>query len=206
MPERLPPLNSLKAFEAAARHLSVKNAALELNVTPAAVSHQIRTLEEYLAFAKGAAEEEKKEKPAADGKKGESALKQFNPSIKVVSFQPDSPFHGLEGLKHMESAIVPGIYDPALADEDVRVGTEEAFAYTRRLASEGIFVGITSGGTFAGALKVASEAEKGANILCMLPDTGERYLSTPMFEGIVEGMDEEEKRISKSTPGYQMPA
>ena len=64
----------------------------------------------------------------------------------LASVQPDSPLHGLEGLKHMESAIVPGIYDPALADEDVRVGTEEAYEMTRRLAQEeGLLVGISSG-------------------------------------------------------------
>src|ERR687898_750090 len=61
-------------------------------------------------------------------------LREFNPSIRLISVQPDSPLHGLEGLKHMATAIVPGIYDPALADEDIGVGTEEAFELTRRLA------------------------------------------------------------------------
>ena len=69
---------------------------------------------------------------------------------------------------------------------------------------EGIFVGITSGATFAGALKVAAEAEKGANILCMLPDTGERYLSTPLFADVSADMNEEELRISRSTPSAQL--
>jgi cysteine synthase B len=73
----------------------------------------------------------------------------------LTSVQPDSPLHGLEGLKHMETAIVPGIYDPALADEDLGVGTEEAFDYTRRLAKQGLFVGISSGANLAGALNVA---------------------------------------------------
>jgi cysteine synthase A len=68
---------------------------------------------------------------------------------------------------------------------------------------EGIFVGITSGGTFAGALRVAAEAEKGANILCMLPDTGERYLSTPLFADVSADMNEEELRISLSIPSAQ---
>ena len=71
-------------------------------------------------------------------------------------------------------------------------------------AKEGIFVGITSGGTFAGALKVAAEAEKGATILCMLPDTGERYLSTPLFADISADMTEEEIAISRSTPSAQL--
>ena len=76
----------------------------------------------------------------------------------LASVQPDSPLHGLEGLKHMESAIVPGIYDPKLADEDVRVGTEEAYEMTRRLAQEeGLLVGISSGANLAGALKVARQ-------------------------------------------------
>jgi hypothetical protein len=68
----------------------------------------------------------------------------------------------------------------------------------------GIFVGITSGGTFAGALRIAAEAEKGANILCMLPDTGERYLSTPLFADVPADMTEEERAISRSTPSAQL--
>ena len=69
---------------------------------------------------------------------------------------------------------------------------------------EGIFVGITSGATFAGALQVAAEADEGANILCMLPDTGERYLSTPLFADVSADMNEEELEISRSTPGAQL--
>src|SRR5687767_7388837 len=85
-------------------------------------------------------------------------LRELNERIVLVSVQPDSPLHGLEGLKHMESAIVPGIYDPALADEDVRVGTEESYEMTRRLAQEeGLLVGISSGANLAGALKVARQ-------------------------------------------------
>jgi cysteine synthase A len=71
---------------------------------------------------------------------------------------------------------------------------------------EGIFVGITAGATFAGALRVCAEAPKGANILCMLPDTGERYLSTPLFASIPADMTAEELEISRSTPGGQFPA
>ena len=82
-------------------------------------------------------------------------LREFNPAIRLISVQPDSPLHGLEGLKHMDTAIVPGIYDPSLADEDIRVSTEEAFDLTRRLAREGLFVGISSGANLAGALRVA---------------------------------------------------
>ena len=71
---------------------------------------------------------------------------------------------------------------------------------------EGIFVGITSGATFAGALRIAAEAPKGANILAMLPDTGERYLSTPLFANIPAEMTSEELAISRSTPSAQFPA
>ena len=77
----------------------------------------------------------------------------------------------------------------------------------RELASkEGIFVGITAGGTFAGALQVCADAPKGSTILCMLPDTGERYLSTPLFADIPVDMNEEETAISRSTPAAQMGA
>src|SRR5688572_29242319 len=112
-------------------------------------------------------------------------LRKFNPAIKLISFQPDSPFHGLEGLKHMESAIVPGIYDPTLADQDVRVGTEESYEMTRRLAQEeGLLVGISSGANLAGALKVA---RKDAVIVVVFCDGGERYLSERFWENPPEG-------------------
>ncbi len=112
-------------------------------------------------------------------------LREVNDRIVLVSVQPDSPLHGLEGLKHMESAIVPGIYDPALADEDVRVGTEEAYEMTRRLAhEEGLLVGISSGANLAGALKVARE---NAIVVVVLCDGGERYLSERFWENPPEG-------------------
>jgi cysteine synthase B len=112
-------------------------------------------------------------------------LREAKPGIVLVSVQPDSPLHGLEGLKHMESAIVPGIYDPALADEDVRVGTEEAYDMTRRLAQEeGLLVGISSGANLAGALKVAREQ---AVVVVVLADGGERYLSERFWENPPEG-------------------
>jgi cysteine synthase A len=79
--------------------------------------------------------------------------------------------------------------------------------WSRKLAqSEGIFTGISGGSTFAVAMQVAEKAEPGSVILAMLPDTGERYLSSPLFEGIDENMTEEEIALSRSTPGYQMPA
>jgi cysteine synthase A len=88
----------------------------------------------------------------------------------------------------------------------LRIPNAEAMKWSKELArKEGIFVGISSGGTFAGALKVAAEAPKGSTILCMLPDTGERYLSTPLFADVSVDMSEDEIAISHSTPGYWMP-
>jgi cysteine synthase A len=95
--------------------------------------------------------------------------------------------------------------DLKLIDQILPIANAEAIRGSKDLATnEGIFVGITSGATFAGALKVAAGAGKGANILCMLPDTGERYLSTPLFADIAADMNEEELAISRSTPGAQL--
>jgi len=112
-------------------------------------------------------------------------LREFKRDVVLASVQPDSPLHGLEGLKHMESAIVPGIYDSSLADEDVRVGTEESYEMTRRLAQEeGLLVGISSGANLAGALKIA---RKDAVIVVVFCDGGERYLSERFWENPPEG-------------------
>src|SRR4029077_1667061 len=89
-------------------------------------------------------------------------LRKFNPAIKLISFQPDAAFHGLEGLKHMASAIVPGIYDPTLADEDLRIDTERAYRMVRRLArEEGLLAGISSGAAVAAMLDVAKGLDRG---------------------------------------------
>jgi cysteine synthase B len=104
-------------------------------------------------------------------------LRRFNPAIKLISFQPDGPFHGLEGLKHMASAIVPPIYDPTLADEDLRIGTERAYEMVRRLArEEGLLAGISSGAALAAVLEVARRLETGM-IVTIFPDGAERYLT-----------------------------
>src|SRR6476620_520598 len=108
-------------------------------------------------------------------------LREINPNIRLISVQPDSPLHGLEGLKHMETAIVPGIYDRRLADEDLGVTTEEAFELTRQLARHGLFVGISSGANLAGALKVAREASN-AVVVVVFCDGGEKYLSERFWE------------------------
>jgi len=96
--------------------------------------------------------------------------------------------------------------DKKYYDERVAIAGPEGIKWARALAQkEGIFCGISSGSTFAVAMKEAEKAQPGSVILAMLPDTGERYLTTPMFEGVAEDMDDEEKKISASTPGYQMP-
>jgi cysteine synthase A len=96
--------------------------------------------------------------------------------------------------------------DKKYFDERVPIPGAEGVKWAKALAQkEGIFTGISGGSTFAVAMQVAAKAAAGSVILCVLPDTGERYLTTPLFEGIVEDMDAEELKISKSTPGYQMP-
>jgi cysteine synthase B len=114
-------------------------------------------------------------------------LREYNASIRLISVQPDSPLHGLEGLKHMATAIVPGIYDPSLADEDVPVSTEDAFELTRQLARVGLFVGISSGANLAGALQIARRSSN-AVIVIVFCDGGEKYLSERFWdEGTQEG-------------------
>jgi len=113
-------------------------------------------------------------------------LREEKAGIRLTSVQPDSPLHGLEGLKHMATAIVPGIYDPALADEDLGVSTEDAFEYTRRLAKEGLFVGISSGANLAGALDVARRAQD-AVVVVIFCDGGEKYLSERFWDQTGDG-------------------
>jgi S-sulfo-L-cysteine synthase (O-acetyl-L-serine-dependent) len=110
-------------------------------------------------------------------------LKQLNPAIELVAVQPDDPFHGLEGLKHLATAMVPRIYDPALPDRTEFVATEEADAAVRRLAREaGLFVGWSSGAALVAAERVAAAVARGgaatpATIVAIAPDSGMRYLS-----------------------------
>ena len=108
-------------------------------------------------------------------------LRELNPRIHVTSIQPDSPLHGIEGLKHMASAIVPGIYDPGAADEDARVETEAAHEMTRRLAREhGLLVGVSSGAAAVVAERIAAR-NPGAVVVAIFPDGGARYLSEPFW-------------------------
>jgi len=109
-------------------------------------------------------------------------LKHERPEIRLVSVQPDDPFHGLEGLKHMASAIVPSIYDPALADIDARVSTEASHEIIRRLArEEGLFVGPSSGAALVAALDIANSVST-AVIVAIFPDGGDRYLSDHLWD------------------------
>jgi cysteine synthase B len=111
-----------------------------------------------------------------------SRLREYNPDIKVISFEPESPFHGLEGMKHMESAIVPPIYDPSVADENRRTSTEDAYEMVKRVArEEGILIGISAGAAVATALEVAREIENGV-VVTILCDGADKYLSERFWE------------------------
>jgi len=105
-------------------------------------------------------------------------LKELNPAIKCISVQPDGPLHGLEGMKHMPTAIVPGIYDPNLADEQIEVATEDAHTTVLRLArEEGLLVGVSSGANMYAAMKVAERAGKDAVVVTIFCDSASKYLS-----------------------------
>jgi S-sulfo-L-cysteine synthase (O-acetyl-L-serine-dependent) len=104
-------------------------------------------------------------------------LKEYDPKIQILAMQPDSPFHGLEGLKHMETAIVPPIYDPGVPDRQVEVATEDAQKMVKRIArEEGLLVGISAGANVVAALKVASELTHGV-VVSVLCDSADKYLS-----------------------------
>jgi cysteine synthase B len=110
-------------------------------------------------------------------------LKEFNPSLRAISMQPDSPMHGLEGMKHMKTALVPGIYDATLADENVEVSTEDAQRMARRLArEEGLFVGVSSGANVFAALRLARTLSAGSLVVTVLCDGGSKYLSERFWE------------------------
>jgi S-sulfo-L-cysteine synthase (O-acetyl-L-serine-dependent) len=108
-------------------------------------------------------------------------LKENNPSVQIIALQPDSPFHGLEGLKHMPTAIKPGIYDETLADKIIGIGTEDSYAMARRLAQEeGYLVGISAATAMVGALQVAEKVAalgQPAVIVTLFPDNAYKYLS-----------------------------
>jgi len=109
-------------------------------------------------------------------------LRQYDPAIQIVAVQPDSAFHGLEGLKHMPTAIQPGIYDRYFPDLILEVSTEEAYEMTLKLArEEGLLVGISSGAAAAAALRLATELDHGV-VVTVFPDAGYKYLSENFWE------------------------
>jgi len=111
-------------------------------------------------------------------------LRQYNPSIQLVAVQPDAAFHGLEGLKHMPSAIQPQIYNPSLANRTLEIPTEAAYAMVLRLArEEGLFVGISSGAAAVAALQLAATLDEGV-VVTVFPDAGYKYLSDKALRGI----------------------
>jgi cysteine synthase B len=113
-------------------------------------------------------------------------LKELNPAIQCISFQPDSPFHGLEGLKYMATSIVPAIYDPHLADRQLEVETEAAYAMAKQLArEEGLLVGISAAAAVVASAQIAREeaaSGRAAVIVTVLPDSADRYLSERFWE------------------------
>ncbi len=112
-------------------------------------------------------------------------LKEFNRSLQVISMQPDSPLHGLEGMKHLATARVPGIYDEYVADKNVEVATEDAQLMTRKLArEEGLFVGISAGANVFAALRLARELNEVAVIVTILCDGGDKYLSEDFWDEV----------------------
>lgn len=108
-------------------------------------------------------------------------LKELNLGMKCISFQPDSPLHGLEGLKHLPTALVPGIYDAKLADENLEISTDEAYLMAKRLANEeGLLVGPSSAAAMVASMRVAKSLDEGV-IVTIFPDGGTRYLSDRIF-------------------------
>ncbi len=109
-------------------------------------------------------------------------LKLANPSLRAIAVQPDGPLHGLEGLKHLASAWVPGIYDSALVDQTEEVSTEDAYGMVKRLAlEEGVLVGISSGAAAVAAVRVAERLENGV-VVTIFPDSAEKYLGERFWE------------------------
>jgi S-sulfo-L-cysteine synthase (O-acetyl-L-serine-dependent) len=110
-------------------------------------------------------------------------LREFNPQIQIAAVLPAEDLHGIEGLKHMETAIVPGIWDEQFPDRKLVVRTEDAYTMARRMAiTEGVLVGQSGGAAMAAALELARQLSEGT-IVVILPDAGDRYFSTGLWEG-----------------------
>jgi len=139
---------------------------------------------------------------------GSGIAQQRNPDGSPAAAHPTFKPHPMQGwTPDFIPKLTADAVDMHVIDRILPISNAEALRWSRELAQkEGIFVGITAGATFAGALRVCADAPKGATILCMLPDTGERYLSTPLFADIPADMTEEEMAISRSTPSAQFGA
>jgi cysteine synthase len=137
---------------------------------------------------------------------GSGITQQRNPDGSASAAHPSFKPHPMQGwTPDFIPKLTADAVDMGVIDRILPVSNADALRFSRELAQkEGIFVGITAGATFAGALRVCADAPKGATILCMLPDTGERYLSTPLFADIPADMTEEELAISRSTPSSQL--
>ncbi len=110
-------------------------------------------------------------------------LKELNPAIRCISLQPDSPFHGIEGTKHMETSIVPKIYDASIADAELGIETEAAYTMARRVArEEGLLIGVSAAAALVGAIQIAKDAAAGSVIVTIFPDSGDKYLSEHFWE------------------------
>jgi cysteine synthase B len=110
-------------------------------------------------------------------------LKELNSSIRCISLQPDSPFHGIEGTKHMETSIIPKIYDASIADAELCIETEAAYRMARRLArEEGLLVGVSGAAALVGAVQVAHNAAPGSVVVTIFPDSGDKYLNEHFWD------------------------
>lgn len=111
-------------------------------------------------------------------------LKELNPAIVCIALQPDSPLHGIEGAKYMQTSIVPKIYDPTIADETLFIGTEAAHEMARRLSGEeGLLVGVSGAAALVGAMEVAQQADSDSVVVTIFPDSGDKYLSEDFWHG-----------------------
>jgi cysteine synthase B len=110
-------------------------------------------------------------------------LKELNPAIRCISLQPDSPFHGIEGTKHMETSIIPKIYDASIADAELGIETEGAQAMAKRMArQEGLLIGVSAAAALVGALQIAKDAPAGSVVVTVFPDSGDKYLSEHFWD------------------------
>jgi len=126
-------------------------------------------------------------------------LKELNPKIEVIAVEPATALHGLEGLKHMESSIVPGIYDPSVYDRKISVYTEDAYEMVCRVArEEGLLVGYSSGAALQGAFEVAQDLKEGV-VVTILPDGGERYLNSRFWDEILSFWEDYDARSGKKS-------